>query len=132
MMQFGDDTQTHDLARENERLRAEIERLNKEGSNLAAIIRQQGFENEQLRLVGIAQHAELAKALLEIDGLFDKLVLAVKQIDAVTAENERLRLRVKFLEDEFKCPSALEPKPDLRALLPELAVIRQVMKDTKP
>jgi hypothetical protein len=26
-------------------------------------------------------------------------------------ENERLRLRVKFLEDELKCPSALEPKP---------------------
>jgi len=27
------------------------------------------------------------------------------------AENERLRLRVKFLEDELKCPAALEPKP---------------------
>jgi len=27
MMQFGDDTQTHDLARENETLRAEVERL---------------------------------------------------------------------------------------------------------
>ena len=26
-------------------------------------------------------------------------------------EIERLRLRVKFLEDELKCPSALEPKP---------------------
>ena len=27
------------------------------------------------------------------------------------AENERLRLRVKLLEDELKCPSALELKP---------------------
>jgi hypothetical protein len=27
MMQFGDDTTIHDLARENEKLRAEIERL---------------------------------------------------------------------------------------------------------
>ena len=27
--------------------------------------------------------------------------------------------------------AALEPKPDLRALLPELAVIRQVMKEPK-
>jgi hypothetical protein len=28
--------------------------------------------------------------------------------------------------------AALEPKPNLRALLPELAIIRQVMKDPKP
>jgi hypothetical protein len=31
-----------------------------------------------------------------------------------------------------QCRAALEPKPDLRALLPELAIIRQVMKDPKP
>jgi hypothetical protein len=88
--------------------------------------------------------AELAKALLEIDGLYDKLVLAVKQIDAVTAENERLRgaladLRERAVEEGIhhfvnRIDAALKPKPkpDLRALLPELAVIRQVMKDTKP
>jgi len=30
---------------------------------------------------------------------------------ALLDEIERLRLRVKFLEDELKCPAALEPKP---------------------
>ena len=53
------------------------------------------------------------------------------EVARLLIENERLRLRVKFLEDELKCPAALEPKPDLRALLPELAVIRQVMKEPK-
>lgn len=39
---------------------------------------------------------------------------AITAMEVAAAEIERLRLRVKFLEDELKCPStraALEPKP---------------------
>lgn len=74
----------------------EIERLNKEGSDLAVIIRQQGLEVDRLR-----------------------------------AENEQLRAINKDIGVALGVAAA-QTKPDLRALLPELAVIRQVMKDPKP
>ena len=73
-------------------------------ADLAAIIRQQGFEIERLR-----------------------------------AEVERLKAALLLSQSQNYCTlcgAALEPekkpKPDLRALLPELAVIRQVMKEPKP
>jgi hypothetical protein len=45
-----------------------------------------------------------------------------------TVELAKALLEIERLRDLL----AEKPKPDLRALLPELAVIRQVMKDTKP
>jgi hypothetical protein len=99
-----------------------------ERQRFARRLRERDAEIERLRAESAA---ELAKALLEIDGLYDKLVLAVKQIDVVTAENEQLRAINKDVGIALDI-AAGQAKPDLRALLPELAVIRQVMKDTKP
>ena len=69
----------------------------------------------------------------------------IDRLDPVLVENKELRTVVRDLlwaighdndqilnETTARAKAFLEPKPDLRALLPELAVIRQVMKEPKP
>ena len=53
------------------------------------------------------------------------------EIERLRAENEQLRAINKDVGVALDI-AAGQAKPDLRALLPELAVIAQVMKDTKP
>jgi len=53
------------------------------------------------------------------------------EIERLRAEIEQLRAINKDVGIALDI-AAGQAKPDLRALLPELAVIRQVMKDTKP
>jgi predicted nuclease with TOPRIM domain len=64
-----------------------------------------------------------------------------KKIEELQDEVERLRSLADSLGEDntrylreierLRAPHQ-EPKPDLRALLPELAVIRQVMKEREP
>ena len=58
-------------------------------------------------------------------------VEAADEIERLRAEIEQLRAINKDVGIALDI-AAGQAKPDLRALLPELAVIRQVMKDTKP
>jgi len=74
---------------------------------------------ERLRLPGKATRELQDEAAIEIERLTEEVNALRLVATAHDAEVERLM-------------AALAPKPDLRALLPELAVIRQVMKDTKP
>jgi hypothetical protein len=62
----------------------------------------------------------------------------IDRLDPVLVENRELRAEIARLKAEHESyvewtQASLEPKPktDLRALLPELAVIRQVMKEPK-
>jgi predicted RNase H-like nuclease (RuvC/YqgF family) len=63
---------------------------------------------------------------------------AEHEVTQLRAEVERLKRELTMaLAEVDELRAALEPnptrnKPDLRALLPELAVIRQVMKEPKP
>jgi cell division septum initiation protein DivIVA len=91
-------------ARLGEKARAEVARLTQDTNVLHADI---CAENDNLR-------AEVERLTEEVNAL---------RLVATAHDAEVERLRSPFMKD---------PKPDLRALLPELAVIRQVMKDTKP
>jgi hypothetical protein len=118
--------------RENDQLgaeaRAEIERLkaeNKQVRDLNELLADQNgsppfrayeaqkAEIERLRVVEKAAATAFKYHMLGYDSADD--------FDA----NTMLHLMDKL-------GAVLEPKPDLRALLPELAVIRQVMKEPKP
>jgi hypothetical protein len=66
----------------------------------------------------------------------------IDRLDPVLVENKELRAIITRAKDALLdgqstqwvhdlLVTALKPKTDLRALLPELAVIRQVMKETK-
>jgi hypothetical protein len=109
-------------------------------------------ENDQL---GAEARAEIERLKAENKQVRDLNELLADQngsppfraYEAQKAEIERLTVLVKdayvegcFVSDrwdsedawkESNAIRALEPKPDLRALLPELAVIRQVMKESK-
>jgi hypothetical protein len=69
-------------------------------------------------------------------GPYRRLTLeAAAEIERLTEEVNALRLVATAHDAEverLRSPFMKDPKPDLRALLPELAVIRQVMKDPKP
>jgi hypothetical protein len=100
--------------------------IDEERQRFARRLRERDAEIERLREEGTV---ELAKALLEIERLRKAL--------AWYADFERWRGHgMQDAETIHDCGeiarAALKPKPDLRTLLPELAVIRQVMKDTKP
>ena len=65
----------------------------------------------------------------------DDVIVALIEIERLTAALADLRERsVEEGIHHFvnRIDAALEPKPDLRTLLPELAVIRQVMQERKP
>jgi chromosome segregation ATPase len=106
MMQFGDNTQTHDLARENETLRAENERLTEEVNALRLVATAHDAEVERLR----AQTNNAIAKQYDAEGEIERLRAALQELTADISSSAVLMDNISLAKFENAC-AALEPKP---------------------
>ena len=126
--------------------RAEVRRLVAEVERLQGHMRALADTSVDRDTAGIfkgmwqGSERECEQLRAEIERLTEENSCLVSERIENEAEIERLtKIAQKACDETFEkqteinqLRAALEPKPDLRALLPELAVIRQVMKEPKP
>jgi FtsZ-binding cell division protein ZapB len=134
--QFGDDVIVALI--EIERLKEVVSRLHKERREAKAEIERLAQSVAQ-SITELTLTNERLKALLgELRAEVERLQAVEKAAQAAydyhmtgynAADDFDANTQIELMDALGR---ALEPKPDLRALLPELAVIAQVMKDPKP